>query len=284
MKTQIYPDFIGIGAPKCGTTWLSNILLLHPEIFVAHKKEVLFFSDKFDKGCSWYLDHFLEGANKKSIGEFSVNYMHSSGLPAKKMHNFNPSLKLIVMLRDPIRRSFSHYRWMKQIGKIPENISFTDAIKDNSDILEYSLYYKNLKPFIELFGMENLHIIKYENISRDPEKIQSNIFNFLGVDSRFDSKITKKVIGKTISPRYRVLENIRVGIHKFAVRNNYDWSISFIKKTGIPNLYRLINDKRNNTKILSKEEYESFKEFFEEDINNLKLHYNIDDEEWMKWK
>ena len=79
------PNFLGIGAPKCGTTWLSSILMMHSNTFMAHEKKLLYFSDKFSLGENWYWNRFFDADNEKAVGEFSVNYMHKSNVPAKRI-------------------------------------------------------------------------------------------------------------------------------------------------------------------------------------------------------
>ena len=67
-KEQIKPNFIGIGAMKCATTWISECLRYHPEIYMSSPKEIHFFSAYYDKGLDWYLNHFQESKAYKAIG------------------------------------------------------------------------------------------------------------------------------------------------------------------------------------------------------------------------
>ena len=101
------PDFIGIGAMKAGTTWLYQCLSEHPEIPLPDK-ELNFFGDQdtWSMGFDWY-EKQLE-SNKNVTGEFSVFYLvHPYVIP--RIYNRYPATKLIVCLRNPIDRSFSHY-------------------------------------------------------------------------------------------------------------------------------------------------------------------------------
>src|SRR5690554_4713037 len=98
MKTK--PTFIGVGAMKCATTWLSECLRYHPEVFVSDIKELHFFSTNYDKGSEWYLNNFKNAKSKKAIGEFSVSYMDSP-LYAERMADLLGSVKIIISVRNP---------------------------------------------------------------------------------------------------------------------------------------------------------------------------------------
>ena len=209
------PNFLGIGAPKCGTTWLSEVLRKHPEIFVAHGKELVYFvSEKqFRKGEKWYLDHFSKVTTEPAVGEFSVSYLGGGAATAERIHEFSPDMKLIAVFRDPVHRAWSHYRWLQQLGKC--DLTFSEALKTDKHIVNDSMYFKNLSCYFDRFNRDNILIIRFEDIKNDPLSVQQNVYDFLGVDGNFDSGITKKVIGKTIKPRSRFLENARIKVHTF---------------------------------------------------------------------
>src|SRR5688572_30664430 len=105
---KIVPNFVGIGAPKSATTWLSEVLRKHPDVFVAHGKELVYFSSqkKFSRGEQWYLSHFTGVTTQTAVGEFSVSYLGGGRVTAERIHAFNPDMKLIAVLRDPVARSF----------------------------------------------------------------------------------------------------------------------------------------------------------------------------------
>jgi len=276
---QVIPNFIGIGAPKCATTWLSEVLARHPEIFMAHGKELVYFSSekKIDRGIDWYLKHFSGVTNEKAIGEFSVTYMGAGEITAKRIYDFNPNIKLIAVLRDPVKRAFSHYRWLIQVGKhMPK--SFFVALKQHPYIINDSLYFKNLKPFFELFPEKNLLFIKYEDIKMNERDIQDKVFQFLTVDQNIGYSLVDKNIGKTITPKFQALEKMRIKIHKFLKRNNMASIITLMKRLGLSNLYRQLNDTAELNK-LSDEEYQKAIPYFKDDVIKLKekMPFSVDD-------
>ena len=130
------PDFIIAGAQKCGTTSLYRWLAAHPRVAEASKKEVHFFDLNYHKGRRWYQRHFpsaLErlaarrrGNGRLLAGEASPYYLfHPHAL--RRIRQAMPEVKLIVLLRNPIDRAYSHYWHNVRHGREP--LSFEEAIE-----------------------------------------------------------------------------------------------------------------------------------------------------------
>ena len=124
-------NFLGIGAPKCATTWLAACLSDHPQIFMPAKKEVSFFcaKKKWTGDYFNYVELFKDAKSEQITGEYSVSYLGAGEITASRIYEFNKNLKLIVVLRDPVRRSFSHYKWLKQIGSIDKRSDFLHQLR-----------------------------------------------------------------------------------------------------------------------------------------------------------
>ena len=122
-------DFIGIGAPKCGTTWISACLAEHPEIGFANDKEVYYFSDSlvrsyfqasfnhYARGHPWYHQQFPSSKPAARIfGEYTVDYMYDPR-SAERIFNYHPDIQLLVALRNPVEMVYSWY-WYNRVGLI----------------------------------------------------------------------------------------------------------------------------------------------------------------------
>lgn len=238
-------DFFGIGAPKAATTWLALCLREHPEIELPSVKETTYFSSekKFSRGVSFFHGHFSERDKGTNVvyGEFSVPYLAASIKTAARIHQYNEYAKLIVILRDPYERAYSHYQWLVQLGKISASVSFEDATITNPDILQSSLYGKHLSDFLQYFSVNSFLLIEYSQISKDAAGVYSTVCDFLNVAPDYKPKALHKVIGKTISVRYRGLESLRQMIYRFVRLNNLHWAIPFVKRIGLSSLYRYLN-------------------------------------------
>ena len=133
-------DFFIVGAPKSGTTSLYHYLASHPDIFMSSKKEPNYFSKSEIKQQELYypideLDSFSDykilfsGSKEGQIlGESSVSYLFYPEV-ASKLHEHNSSAKIIILLRNPIERAFSHYLMDFRLGLVNE--SFESIIQKN---------------------------------------------------------------------------------------------------------------------------------------------------------
>jgi hypothetical protein len=133
------PDFLIIGAQKCGTTFLYQLLVQHPRVKAAFFKEVHYFDLNFGKGNNWYRSNFpLQMRNTRSYitGEASPYYLFHPHA-AKRASMVVSDAKLIVLLRNPVDRAYSHYQHqVKRVpGKARETLSFEEAIEVEDRIL-----------------------------------------------------------------------------------------------------------------------------------------------------
>ena len=103
-----FPDFIGIGAQKSGTSWLFKNLRKHPQLYFPETKEIHFFDWYFYKGLNWYCKHFKDADISQYKGEITPCYSILSEEKIKFIHQINPKLKIILLLRNPIERAWSH--------------------------------------------------------------------------------------------------------------------------------------------------------------------------------
>ena len=122
-------DFCGIGAPRCGTTSLHDILIQHPNIFLPSVKEVHFFNNpqNYSKGLGWYEQFFKRDNKYKIYGEITPSYIYHPNVPERIHTTFGKDIKLIINLRNPVSRAFSHYKINKRKGF--EKATFIEAVK-----------------------------------------------------------------------------------------------------------------------------------------------------------
>ena len=128
---RIAPSFLVIGAQRSGSTALYRHLAAHPAILPPLRKEVHYFDFQYAKGRAWYLAHFpgiqerITGNYRAITFEASPYYMLHPLAPERIMA-FNPDMKLIAILRDPVDRALSHYHHEARRGV--ETLTFEEAI------------------------------------------------------------------------------------------------------------------------------------------------------------
>jgi hypothetical protein len=133
------PDFVVIGAQKCGTTFLYQLLVQHPYVRPAFAKEVHYFDLNFRRGDNWYRSHFplhINNGRKYITGESSPYYLFHPHA-ARRASAVVPDAKLIVLLRNPVDRAYSHYQHqVKRVGgDARETLTFEEAIEAEERIL-----------------------------------------------------------------------------------------------------------------------------------------------------
>lgn len=184
-------DFIIMGTQKSGTTTAQKILGLHPDIYL-HKDEVHYFDLFLSKGLQWYKSHF--DYSKKIVGEKTPELMYLEWtLPYIQL--LNPSLKIILFLRNPIHRAYSAWKMMKYDHG--ETLSFEECINEeltkrlgeNKNFntasfhhLQRGLYWAQISNILKWFPRENLLVLLFENVIKNPDTEYKKIYDFLQVD------------------------------------------------------------------------------------------------------
>lgn len=183
MPSQI----LGIGGQKCASSWLHAIGGTHPEIAVSEPKEVDFFSYYFDRGYRWYDGHFPADAGGKVRFESSPSYMIDPRAAARA-YGYNPDMKILALLRDPVKRAFSNHMHEIIKGHI-ESQTFEEAMPKNPCYLDQGLYAKHLQPWFDAFPRDQIKVMFAEDISADAAGCAKEVFAFMGVNPTFESAI-----------------------------------------------------------------------------------------------
>lgn len=224
---RLQPDFLIIGAERCGTTSLYNYLIEHPHIAPASKKEVHFFdhSYNFERGTPWYRAQFptvfhkyyAMGVKKQPLitGEASPNYLFHPHTP-KRIARILPMAKFILMLRNPVARAYSHY-WLK-VGQGVEKLSFEEAIEreeertreewgkilkdetyfsldhwhNNCAYLSRGIYADQLQAWFKYFPREQFLILKSEDFYADPAATFKETLTFLNIPTIIPESLQKE--------------------------------------------------------------------------------------------
>ncbi|MGZ8629905.1 MAG: sulfotransferase family protein [Actinomycetota bacterium] len=180
------PDFLIIGAMKCGTTSLYHYLRDHPQIFMPSIKAPEFFAEEsnWGRGIGWYRRQF-EGAGPGvvAIGEASnvyTKYPRYRGVPARIADHI-PHARLVYVVRDPIDRIRSHYQTRVTEGTERSPIGL--AVRENPIYLDYSRYAMQLDQYLDHFPREQLLVITAEDLRDDRQATVQEVYGFLGVGS-----------------------------------------------------------------------------------------------------
>jgi Sulfotransferase domain len=183
-RDRTLPDFLLIGAMKCGTTSLYHYLRDHPQIFMPAIKAPEFFAEEgnWGRGIAWYRRQF-EGAGDDvvAIGEASnvyTKFPRYRGVPARIVQHI-PRARLVYVVRDPIDRIRSHYQTRLTEGT--ERAPIGRAVRENPIYVDYSRYAMQLDRYLDHFPREQLLVITAEDLRGDRLATIRAVYAFLGV-------------------------------------------------------------------------------------------------------
>jgi hypothetical protein len=192
------PNFLFIGPDKTGSSWMYEILRQHPNCYVPLCKDIYFFDRHYERGLDWYFELFQE-ANKThtAIGELSHNYLFSPAAAIRILKDL-PDVKLIMCLRHPVERIFSHYLYMIRSGRTQS--SFEHALGNYPELLNNSLYYRHLKEYFQRFSRDKIKILFFQDLKLDSTQFAKHLFEF--IDLPFVPELPyEKVVLATSLPR-----------------------------------------------------------------------------------
>jgi hypothetical protein len=198
------PDFLIIGAARCGTTWLYECLKAHPGIYLPADKrpEPHFFlkQSEYDRGLAYYSARYFDQADPSLVaGEASTSYLYHPSVAARVARHL-PDVRLIAILRNPVDRAFSNYIVSRRNGL--ETLSFSDAIRTEPSRLadpgsefereicpfayiDRGRYLAQLSRYMGLFSRQRLHVVLFDDLAASPEQVLRATHAFLGVDPDF---------------------------------------------------------------------------------------------------
>ena len=271
MRNIKKPNLFIVGAPKAGTTFLFENLRGHPNVFFPKLKELNFFSasdlkDSYYKSyrckeVSDYLKHFKKVKEQKYIVDASVSYFTFKNT-IEKIKLFNRDAKIIILIRNQIKRAFSHYQMDRRMGHATKSFEFYLLSKDSFHFKQYienSLYFKYISEYINAFGQENVHVLILE-------KIENDIFQLcdkLDLDKKHlnnhdfsrkvnENKKPKNALGRVFQRNRNFASNIKLFLPKKV--------IEYIN----PHFYKKAEETKPSIK-----EMELLKRLFIDDINKL---------------
>jgi Sulfotransferase family len=213
------PDFIIIGAPKAGTTWLYRNLSTHPGVFLTANKEPRYYSveegaeisfcgpgdttwmSHFVRSKDEYEDLFAGACDGQLRGEASSDYLYRSSVAARRLRREAPDARIVVLLRDPVHRAYSN--WLHHMRDARETLPFRAAMEAEPMRIEFGwawwwhyagrgFYARQLAPFLEHFPEEQLLFLSYDELRRDPLALLGRVCSFLDLALVADGTVAER--------------------------------------------------------------------------------------------
>jgi sulfotransferase family protein len=205
--TSVRPNFLLIGAARCGTTALADLLMQHPDVFVTEPKEPHFWAFAGDHPAfsgpgddlsvnrvsvtdpDAYLALYRKAGRARARGDGSVSTLYYAEKAIPNIQRYAPESRLIVSLRDPVERAFSSYQYLRARGFEPCD-EFEAALDAESErvtagwhhLWHYTrmgFYAEQIEPFLSTFGTERVKVVFAEQLGEAPDSVAGEIFEFL---------------------------------------------------------------------------------------------------------
>lgn len=289
-------DFVGIGFPRCGTTWISKCLAEHPEIsFTRDKKgdlakETHFFcfDHEYKKGFAWYEDEYFSGRKPGNIcGEFTTIYFAKEKTLERIKQAF-PDTKIIVSLRNPYDRAFSHFLYRKRKNGKPKDFSEVFG-NDEHHIIKWSDYFPYVEMLLKHFDRDKILFVFHDESRDDPYTFIQNIYRFLDVSDDFRPTLASTEVNRSKDLRYYVpqfqwLLSLRYKVRRYTLGRNF---ISLLKLTGLNRLVLFLRDVNHmkpaeaDTEFLSVVDRDRLKVLY---LPNIKKLEQLLDKDLSAWK
>ena len=285
-------DFFIVGAPKAGTTSLYHYLSEHPQVEMSSQKEPDYFSDKaINEQGMYYTKNRVNSlakyeslfVQKESVvyGEASVSYLFYENV-AEDIKKYNPNAKIIIMLRNPIERAFSHYLMDYRLGLISdsfENVLAKKSKHKNAHLfyqqyIEVSKYSKQIQRYLDFFEKDSILFIDYEDFKINVSKTVDQVYNFLHISTEFAADINTKHNTFTM-PKNKVIRLI----YSFVFLRKI---LTFLFPTYLVKNIRVLLFKSDKKPELLKETRSLLKRIFNDDIKNLEEVLSKDYSKWIK--
>lgn len=265
------PNFFIVGAPRAGTTSLYNYLNEISEVFMSPVKEPGFFIPNDFRNFSekTYLELFENVKDEIAIGEATAGYLGNEKTPFLIKEKV-PNAKIIITLRDPVNRIFSHY--LNRLRTGDTKLSFEDAVKqyfDNNSsenqikgLIKGSLYHNQVQRYFEVFDKNNVKILIFEETIKDTKKAIKEILEFLEIKNS-----SPKNIDEVFNSYSEPLGTLGTNIVKNKTINTISKKI--LPKSNREKILRTILNKKGKKPSLSETTRKQLEPVFYEDVKNL---------------
>ena len=232
------PTFLGIGVPRGGTTWLHELLSVHPDVAMpTRRKEVHYFDRDYDRGLAWYESFFPpDEGSWKTVGEITPHYLYGEACP-ERIAQMASVRKLILILRLPIERAFSHYVYrMRQDNFQGDFEAFLDA---RPEALAWGRYVQPIRRYFNHFDRDRFLILIHEQVFKDIDTARKRVTDAIGIDEpRFPEQAGQGRVNAVVLPRHRRLAHWSSNTGAFLRRRNLDWVPNLIgRRLGVKRLF-----------------------------------------------
>lgn len=285
-------SFIGIGAPRCGTSWIANVLRAHPKICISEPKEVRYFNRmemqvgklkgnvnaNFDQDIAWYLKRFSHAKPGQLLGEISPVYLSDEQAPAAIKARY-PNVKLIVCLRNPVDRAYSFYK-LHRGNRIIDEMSFEEALEREDVYVRTGMYGEHLARYLEHFDRDQILFLVFEELIAEPAHELGRIFEFLELETPPDLDPSKYHTNESAKRRSNKLHKAAFRFSQWLIEHGFSRVLGLLRAMGIHKLFNRINAAPVKRESMNDDTRAMLVDTFRKDIVRLEGLFDVDLGRW----
>lgn len=273
-----------VGAPKAGTTSLHFYLSQHKDVCMSTIKEPNYFSSSevqdlyYDSPILKSTSEYNKLFEKDSVikGESSVSYLYYEKVP-QRINEYNPDAKIIIMLRNPSERLFSHYLMDKRLGFCSKSIQDIHQHRSKyalffQQFFKLGNYHEQIKRYQNIFGSNKVLILFYDDFKKDTRLEVEKVFKFLGIEPQL---IDLEIKNQMLSPNNSFVAFLYT-IKKLRKL------VNFLIPTSLISLIKSNFFQSSKTHQFSQAEYNLVKNYYENEIILLEELLKKDLSAWKK--
>lgn len=202
------PTALVIGPMRSATTWVHRYLKDRGDVCMpTDVKETFFFDRRFEKGLDWYARHFRNCQNRKAriVMEVGPSYFHSDKAP-ERIRDTLGDIPLVVIYRDPVERSFSHFAHLRRYGFT--SLPLREAAQEFPEILAASRYAEQLRRWADHFRRDRLSILRLDTLRTSPDQFAANLTEALGLPFVPVPEALRTPVNRSAVPESNVLAGV----------------------------------------------------------------------------
>lgn len=247
--TAALPDMLVIGPMRTGTTWIYEYLKARDDVCLpVGVKETFFFDRRYQNDINWYAAHFRHFKPKKHLRiiEVAPSYFHNEKVPERILSDLG-HLSFIVIIRDPVERSISHYRHLKRRGLVGDDLK--EAVRSFPEIVGASRYTEHLQRWEAVFGSDAIRLLSHDKLCSEPQAFTAELCRALNLPfAAVSLELAGTEVNTTGIPPSALLA--RIGLKTadwFRDRRMYA-PIEFAKRLGLKRLF--FGSERGSRKVM----------------------------------
>jgi hypothetical protein len=237
-------DFMYVGVQKAGSSWLFEALSRHPDLLLGRggeDKDTCFFSYHYDRGYEWYERHFPGSGQSRLRGEISTSYFACGDAP-ERIARYNPRMKLVLCLRNPVDRVISNHLHEIRLGHVSQrNYRLADGIRNNPAYLEQSCYARLLQRWLIHFPRESIHTVLFEALFAEPRGHLAALYEFLGVSTAPSDDFPNDKVNESRVPRSGAVDTLTRNATAALRTLRLTSAVDGMKRLGVDRLVRRAN-------------------------------------------